>query len=224
MRILAIIPSIFRADATVNSLKSQTLKPQKIIVTSKRFSSPFLGVRIAKAINAELSSINLENYDFLLRVDDDMILPANFLEENSKIQADIIGAGGTLMLRISALKRIGGWPEYPTEDSYLLWTAKALNLKLARETIKMISTRKQGTHYPDKVMIDYGKETWRLGYIFPLIARNFLRHLRETKDPRFFGHFYGYIYQALRHDSKRKYPLWDFVRSSQIEAMRQKFA
>lgn len=222
-RILVIIPSIFGAKETLRSLNDQTLKPTEIIVTDKRFNSPFQGVRIAKAINSTLATVNLDDYDWILRTDDDIVLPSNFLALNSSVEADIVGAGGTIMLKSSALKRLKRWPEFPLEDSNLLWTSKALGLTRGKQIVDGKTIRKQGTNYSNRMMIEYGKETWKLGYIIPLIFLYLLNALVTMRDLRWLAWFYGYVFQMFKQNGSQKYPVWEFVHRSQVEATRMKF-
>lgn len=108
-RILALIPTLNDDPSnTIKSLLEQTIKPSKILVAvgskalyhkltlmaefesveyvyvKPNFSEP-TGVRVAKALNSLLSKESIREYNYLLRVDADVILPQTFLEANLKV-------------------------------------------------------------------------------------------------------------------------------------------
>jgi hypothetical protein len=106
-KILAVIPTLSDDPAdTIKSLLKQTVKVSKILVAvgswklfqklisdgmgtaeyfyvKPNFKEP-LGKRIAVALNYLLSQVRIEEFEYLLRVDADTILPNRFIEENLK--------------------------------------------------------------------------------------------------------------------------------------------
>lgn len=145
LRILALIPTLSDDPSdTIKSLLEQTIKPSKILVAvgswilycrltsiakfkgveyvyvKPDFSEP-TGVRVAKALNHLLSRESIREYNYLLRVDADVILPQFFLEANLKLDADYVGrAGYAMLLKVDTfIKFFGKFPEIPAEDSYI---------------------------------------------------------------------------------------------------------
>jgi len=56
-----------------------------------------------------LEHVNLEDYDYLLRVDADIILPKRFIEENLKAEADYVGkAGYCMLIKVSPFLKVFG--------------------------------------------------------------------------------------------------------------------
>jgi len=145
-KILAVIPTLDDDPTdTIKSLLRQTVKVSKIIVavgSSKlyrnlisrysdnvaefvyvkpNFSDP-LGKRVAVALNRALSKVRLSEYDYLLRVDADTVLPSNFIEENLKVDADYVGkAGYAMLLKMNCFIKFfnGRFFEIGAEDSYI---------------------------------------------------------------------------------------------------------
>jgi len=144
-KILAVIPTL--ADdptETIKSISEQTVKVSKILVavgskelyeklTSKNlngveyfyvkpdFREP-LGKRVATAINTVLAKENLREYDYLLKVDDDVVLPKRFIEENIEINADYVGGSGyAMILKVSSFLKIfnGKFAEVAADDTYV---------------------------------------------------------------------------------------------------------
>jgi len=81
-----------------------------------------LGKRIVIALNHALSKACLEDYDYLLRVDADVMLPKRFIEENLKVKADCVGtAGYAVLLKMNCFIKVfnGQFPEVAVEDTYI---------------------------------------------------------------------------------------------------------
>ena len=114
VKILTVIPVLNRySEKTIESLLEQTIKPSKIIVAAGHpsiceecsshgiecyFVKPnfteHTGIRMTKAMNFALKFLNLNDYDFILKVDDDVVLPPNFIERCLKLDADCVGGSG----------------------------------------------------------------------------------------------------------------------------------
>lgn len=69
-----------------------------------------LGKRVVAAINYALSKVHLKEFDYLLRVDADTILPDRFIEENLKVDADCVGkAGYAMLLKVDCFIKVFQW-------------------------------------------------------------------------------------------------------------------
>jgi hypothetical protein len=88
---------------------------------------------VGKAINHELNNIDLHKYDFLLKVDADVAMPLNYLEKCLKLEADLVGLGPFMLVKMEPfLKLLGGrWPEIPTDDAYVMMCFKAAGLRIS---------------------------------------------------------------------------------------------
>lgn len=59
-----------------------------------------VGVRVGKAINKALSTINLTKFDYILKLDADIILSRRYLEKSLNTRADLIGLGPFMLVKI----------------------------------------------------------------------------------------------------------------------------
>jgi len=155
--------------ALLKSVRNQTLPPALILVADKKFSLEMpLGERIGKAINLELSKVGLEKFDYLVRFDDDLTpLPSDFMEQNLKLDADLIGDrfGHAQIIKVKPfLKYLGGkWPEVQAEDSYIIMTFRVHGLKISPHRIEAErSYRKHDRRY----YLENGKARYRFGNRF----------------------------------------------------------
>ena len=190
MTILAIIPTLNDDPTkTVESILMQSVEVSKIIVgigsktlyakllshglerteyvyVKPDFRQP-LGIRVGAAINTVLSKENLKKYDYILKVDAEVTLPKNFVEENLREKPDFIASGGTAMVfkTYPFLEMGGKYPETPElDDTYL-----SLQFLSKGYTVKRwvcppeIKARKKG-HHNSRHHIRVGIEWYKLGY------------------------------------------------------------
>ncbi|MGB9959433.1 MAG: glycosyltransferase [Candidatus Bathyarchaeales archaeon] len=189
-KILAVIPTLADDPSdTIKSLMKQTVKVSKILVAvgswklyqklisngigsaeyfyvKPDFKEP-VGKRVAVALNYLLSKVRLEEFEYLLRVDADTVLPNRFIEENLKADADYVGkAGYAMLLKMDCfIKFFGGrFVEVGAEDSYI-------GLKLLSEGRSVKSwilppklERKSGAHHSWRYYFIRGIEMYKLGY------------------------------------------------------------
>jgi hypothetical protein len=241
MRILAIVPTLRdEPTETVQSIIRQSVEISKILVVigskslynklvvvklerteyiyvEPNFSQP-LGKRVAVAINTALAKEVLEEYDYILKVDAETILPRDFVKENLKNLPDFIGSGGCAMLfKVSPfLKALGGkYPEVFADDTYLaskfLYEGYSVKRWLCSPQFKI---REEG-HHSYKHGLQRGIEWYKLGYE-PVHVLNFPRefvynvHNRTFKIDRFFP-VIGYFLAALRRTKRYEFAPWIFI-------------
>ncbi|MEM2130055.1 MAG: glycosyltransferase family A protein [Candidatus Bathyarchaeia archaeon] len=189
-KILAVIPTLSDDPSdTIKSLMKQTVKVSKILVAVGSWKlyqklipngsgvaeyfyvKPDLkepvGKRVAVALNYLLSKVRLEEFEYLLRVDADTVLPNRFIEENLKADADYVGeAGYAMLLKMNCFIKFfnGRFFEVGAEDSYVA-------LKLLKEGSIVKSwilppklRRKSGAHHSWRYYFIRGIEMYKLGY------------------------------------------------------------
>ena len=105
-----------------------------------------VGVRVGKAINNVLNNIPLHKYDFLLKVDADIVMPLNYVERCLKLKADLVGLGPFMLVRMEPFLKLlsGRWPEVPTDDAYVMMCFKAAGLRIAPWLEGLVIKRKAG--------------------------------------------------------------------------------
>jgi len=153
MKALAIVVTrrVEDAQRTLDSLFAQTLQPDIYIADKPGVWWKSVGQRVGEAINEVLDHIDLTQYDWLLKADDDILFPPDFLEENIAADYDIMGMGAGLLIRMQPfLAMLGRWNETDMEDSlphYVFemrglkcllsdWVCKPTILKWPQENIK----------------------------------------------------------------------------------------
>jgi len=93
-----------------------------------------VGKRVSDAINRILGKVDLDEYDYLLKIDDDVILPRDFLEKNliNRRQYEIIGRGYSMIIKIETFLRLfgGKWPYLCVDDTFIILKCLANNRKI----------------------------------------------------------------------------------------------
>ncbi len=85
MRVLVFIPTLDTVkEGLIHDLENQTLRPTKVIVNNKRYlpGTILVSPKVCEAMNDSLKDENLDDFDFILRVDGDWRLAPDFIEKN----------------------------------------------------------------------------------------------------------------------------------------------
>ncbi|MEM3684067.1 MAG: glycosyltransferase family A protein [Conexivisphaerales archaeon] len=226
-RILAIVTTLNEMPSTtLQSIMTQTIEVSKTFIvvgtyklyqalldlSSDKVSVLFqradmtkpLGIRLARAINYALQQVDLKEYDFVLKVDADIVLPNRFLEENCKLKAAYIGrAGSAMLIRVKPFLQVfgGRFAEVVAEDSYigLMFLYKGFTIKnYACKPVLMPESRK---HHSFRYYYALGKEYYKLGYE-PI---HVIASLRYGKMELFkaFGYFVALLNGTERYEFAR---------------------
>ncbi|MEZ0346876.1 MAG: glycosyltransferase family A protein [Infirmifilum sp.] len=229
-RVFVVIPTL--RDPPIYALRSlfkQTLKPQKIIIVAgsrkleeivSRWAGEFkglvevtyyrpdmmehVGVRVGKALNYVFERENLQQYDYLLKLDADAVLREKCLEDCVNREADLIGLGYFMLIRMkSFLKVLGGrWPVTPGDDAYIAHAFRSLGLKVEPMPPDIIVLRKSGVGGNWRYYFYRGVDDYRAG-INPIMMLKIvfrLSYKRRTLLPLFT--LVGYV-RALTGRVKR---------------------
>lgn len=232
LSILVVIPTLNDDPTeTINSLQNQTVKVSKILVAvgskslyqklistgrggaveyfyvKPNFQDP-LGKRVASALNYALSKVNLNDYDYLLRLDADAILPARFIEENlKKVNAHYIGkAGYAMLLKMECFLRVfnGQFAEVGAEDSYIGLKLLSQGYKVESWALPPKLKRKSGAHHTWRYYFTRGIEMYKLGYE-PIHVTETLRH-----DFRNIFTILGYFTAITKKFERYEFSNWVF--------------
>jgi len=149
-----------------NELANELAKCADIIFSKPSMKEP-LGLRVAKALNIALSRVRIEEYDYILRVDADIRLPKKFIEENIKLDADIVGkAGYAMLIKNKTFLQIfkGQFPEVASEDSYINYKLWSLGKKVEDWKVypKLLPQSVRKHFWRQK--FHSGMEAYRIGY------------------------------------------------------------
>jgi hypothetical protein len=134
-KVLAVIVSDGDYSLALDCLARQTVKPAKTVFATKTFPNyRFVGERVGLAMRDVLSQVNLKDYQYLFRLDDDVVIPDNCIETLLNCHAHLAGIGGYIMLiRTSVFQKI--FPEYPVhpcEDSMIASAFREFGYKVCR--------------------------------------------------------------------------------------------
>lgn len=121
--------------------------------------------RISSKLNDGITHICLKDFDYLLRIDCDEVLPLNLLEENLKLNVDICGASGhQQLIKISVfLKIMNGKFDKDCDDSYISLKFMKEGYTYHEPIIKVVNIRKSGTNHKLEYYVNKGILKYRLG-------------------------------------------------------------
>lgn len=166
MRILCVVPSLPEDlnPACLPSIRSQTVPIQKIMLLTERVRGGVLSQKVSYVINKALAQICLEDFDYLLRVDGDTVLPPDYVEKCLRLKPDLCGDWGYVMLiRISPFIRLmNGRFHLEGDDSYITHKFIADGAKVVKTDVSIVQTRKR-PHSVAEVMAR-GTIYYQLGY------------------------------------------------------------
>ncbi|MEM4474635.1 MAG: glycosyltransferase family A protein [Candidatus Bathyarchaeia archaeon] len=217
----------------ITSLLNQTVKPQRIIVVCgtraiynkvsllkgklpvpleaiyvKPNMQEHVGVRVGKAINAALSTINLGEFNYILKLDADIILSRRCLEKSLGVSADLVGLGPFMLVNMKPfIYLLGGkWPETPADDSYICLSFISRGLKYEPLPQDVVVLKKGGVGGGWRYYFLRGVDDYRSGIcplrMFRIVLK--LIRARRTLLPTFT--FLGYLTALF----KRK-PFYSFA-------------
>jgi hypothetical protein len=202
MKVLALLLAFDKPpEKTAKSLLNQTLKPDIVVVAAypsalrglslkgvvvKPDLSQCVGERVTKAINVVLKDIKLNEYDYLLKADDDVIFPKEFLEKNIYAKYDVQGRGNGLLIRVKPFIHLfgGKFPELCNDDYYLVNVFGAHGYKILLFKWCYPAIVLQEPRYSYKRLLKMGEDLYRMncflvpfliGFLMAIIKRNFMQ-------------------------------------------------
>jgi hypothetical protein len=215
-KILCVIPSLPQdlSRATIPSILGQTHPIDILLVLPKKVEGGTLAERLSWILNDGLSHVRLEDFDYILRVDGDVVLPLDFVEKNLEGEPDLRGdVGSAQLIKTSTFLRVMKGRFHPESDDHYL------GLRYVKEKCKVYGDylvkpfmvrghEHQGVRY----YLDSGTLEYKLGFEpIHLIAKG-LRNWRNIFV------IIWYFVAMLRRESK--FDIADFVWSHQINRLR----
>ncbi len=213
-KVLAIVFSNEDYDRTVQSLENQS-EENEIIVASKTYPDREHHVRVMRAINDSLDSVNLDDYEYIVITAGDVEFPRNFLKDCMSSGIDVFAPGDVLCFTTQAFKRLGGRvPNNPATDSYLTFLAMENGFKVRSANGMFHPLRRVGTMRSPVAYLEYGKQAYCLGYEPAHLLFLALNATLEFRNPKFLIEPFGYAYALLR--KKRKLDVASYVFRKQV--------
>lgn len=224
-RVLVLIAALKDPPlSTIRSLTSQTLPPKDIIVIGgypsalmdlpekviKITSAPdlrlCLGKRVSKALNKAFFSVNLSDYDFILKADSDIIFPPDFLRKNVNSEYDLMGDGCGMLIKVRSFVKAleGHFPEICADDVYLIYSFKVNKLRVLTWRWVSPATRIKGPAYLWRRMFEIGEDYFRMGVVSPIFLIGILK-LSIERGLIYVFLLLGYITALLQR--MPKYPI-----------------
>jgi hypothetical protein len=165
--VVAALPEDVRLE-TLRSIFYQTVPVVGVLISIEHLEGGILfPAKMAKILNNALSLVNLDNIDYILRVDSDVILPFDFIEANVKGGYAIMGEGYAQLINARVLQKyFGGRLHEDHDDGYLLVKGRQLGLKITHTgyIVPPIKRRVNGVHQGSKWFFAQGDLKYRYGY------------------------------------------------------------
>lgn len=168
-RILCIIPALaceLRKD-TILSIANQTVAVSAIVLlTTKAPDGLAFPAKISWVINDYLAHIKLVDYDYLLRVDADTVLPKDFLEQNLKGGYSVQGYGSAQIIRVKDfIKFMGGRLFTYHDDGYPITKLHQCGCKTTSGyyATKPVLVRVAGLHHGASWFVSQGELHYQYG-------------------------------------------------------------
>ncbi len=190
-------------DGSPRSLLWQTVRPSHFVFADAKYSLDLpIGVRIGRAINKALKTVDLKEFDYVFKCNGYVVFQRNYLEECLKLSADLVGqAGYAQMIKVkSFLKCFGGvYPESSwAEDSALAYGFIRGGYLVARAPMRPYLPKPK--KYSREEWVEAGKERFRLGIDPFHVLFSFRDYRRATRVG--FNAVYvvaGYFYAVMNH-------------------------
>lgn len=166
VNILAVIvtkdPGLFVHGC--DSLDCQMVPLKRVLVDGTVYGDESVGMRVARTMNHALATVNLREYDYVLRVDDDVFLPDNFLHANLLGNFDVVGFGYAQLFRVVPfLKVFGGkYPVALAEDSALLDGFRDAGYKVGKYIVAPVMLKRK--RYSIREWVERGRSKHELGH------------------------------------------------------------
>ncbi|MCD6241922.1 hypothetical protein J7K27_10525 [Candidatus Bathyarchaeota archaeon] len=216
MKILCVVPCLPEDfnPKMLFSILNQTVPVDMIVLLPKKVEGRTIAEKVSKVLNEALSHIKIEDFDYILRVDCDTVIPPNFIEENLKGEPDLCGQSGHAMLiKVEAFKKAMNLRLHPqSDDGYLTKKFMMLGLNVQKWKVKPI--HKKRLHSPIEMFrrgilrYKYGHEPFHILFDWRHDIRNIFA-------------IFGYFYALLKRE--KKFDVADYVWHKQVRRLLQLF-
>lgn len=210
--ILCLVPSSpeYLLDGCVPAIKAQTVPVKKLIVASLRDGNS-IDERVVKTLNRMLSQVNLGDYDYILRVDGDCIIPRNFVEAALSTDSDLYGSCGcAMLLRVSTFKKYMQGEFQYLDDSYLRARYTMFNLKMSRDIVPYYHKpkKRQSLKQLTAKELYRGRMLYVLGWELVHVTHHVAKDCKREGSLRFAIPLLGYVIAWTRRTPKLDVASW----------------
>lgn len=166
-KVLCVIPALpsDRPTECLHSIAAQTVPVAKTVVLNQQGHGATLQEKLSNVLNEGLTRENLGNYDYLLRVDCDTVLPTGFLASNLALNADVVGHGHAHLIRVVPfMDAMHGQFNGESDETYLNFKFMQQGYKWSYWDVKPVLKRRAGKTHSLQYFLNRGREMWRNGY------------------------------------------------------------
>jgi len=168
MKIICIITALPQdlSMECINSILTQTIPIDIVVLAFKRVYGGNLFERVSWVLNDALQHLRIEDFDYILRLSGDVILPKNFVESNLKDNPDLCGKSGQAQLiKVQPfIKHCGGRVHPQSDDTFLNLKFNLLKLKVQNCIVTPWFTRPNGATHGLKYFYEREIYLYKLGY------------------------------------------------------------
>lgn len=185
-----------------------------LVILPKKVPGKNVPAKVSRVLNEGLQHIKLENFDYILRVDGEVILPSNFLEEALKEEPDLYGgAGYAMLIKVKPFLQIMKGKFHPeSDDSYTCYKFMRSGCNFIRKyKVRPILLRKPGRHHGIKYYVTRGEIMYKVGYEPLHVLASFYWDLWNI-----FAVF-GYFIALLKRE--KKFDVAKFVWNKQVRRL-----
>ena len=207
----------------IKCLKKQTLKPGKIVIVAAYPSACIdesdidcivvpppkdklltVGERIGIALTIAFNTYNLENYDYFLKIDDDVEFNENFIEENIKAGYVLMGRGCAMIIKVPWYLKIWGktWPIATADDTSVVVSSIPFNSLPWKYVNSPKMLRPINAYF--KRLWKAGYDLYRVGYPAIYLLKHAVIKLIRERDIQKIPVIMGYIAALIVKPRKRK--------------------
>jgi len=221
----------------VKLLSNQSTPPDKIVVVAAYdkacikgidcFVDPpdmnlSVGERVGKALTKAFTKYDISKYNYVLKLDDDVILPRDFIKIHIDSGLDIIGKGQALLIRTEALLRCLGklWPPIAADDAYLRLLLLACGYR-GRRLEWLTPVYVEPVKLSLKRSFEIGRDYYRMGLLYINVLYEALKHIINGEVKAALGKISGYIYCLVTDCPGYKYR--NTIRKYIINRLKLKF-
>lgn len=168
LKVLCVIPALPNEvqHDTLMSVFNQTLPvTTTLILTEKVKENLAFPAKMSVVLNDMVRVVRLEEFDYLLRVDGDVILPPDFVKIHVDQSFDAVGCGYAQLIRISAFIEVMGGRFHPDhDDGYIIEKLAYVGKKSSWSyVVKPILKRASGLHHGSSWYLSQGELKYRYG-------------------------------------------------------------
>jgi hypothetical protein len=152
---------------TLQSIFSQSVPVTTIILLTEKITEKLtFPAKISKVLNNMTEFVRIEKFDYILRVDADVILPNDFIEKNLQSGCKAMGYGYAQLIEVkSFMKCMGGKFNPEHDDGYIIEKFKYCGVPVSWDyVVKPKVKRQMGSHHGSGWYLSQGELKYKYGW------------------------------------------------------------